>query len=187
MDAQKQSVIERGIDCMKYRKSTHLAKVDVEAIIVEKGKCIFTIKDAIYKTNVDVNGKNLDGYFLDFIEPVKQMMANSGNRKTIASIIKIKKNCTSFESRNIDNWIGLTIELFVDENVKMKGEVVGGFRVSPVSPIPDISDKNGLTILNASKSMADLTANWSKLTKQEQALPTVNGLKDKLKGELANA
>lgn len=35
---------ETGIDCMKYRKSTHLAGVDVEMIIAEKGK-YFNSKD----------------------------------------------------------------------------------------------------------------------------------------------
>lgn len=35
---------ETGIDCMKCRKSTHLAGVEVEMIIAEKGKC-FNSKD----------------------------------------------------------------------------------------------------------------------------------------------
>ena len=32
------------IDCMKYRKSTHLASVDVDALIAERGNCELTIK-----------------------------------------------------------------------------------------------------------------------------------------------
>jgi hypothetical protein len=179
--------MEKNIDCMKYRKSTHLAGIDVEAIISEKGNCTLTIKEAFYDTNVDVSGNKTSGYFLVFVEDIKPMVVNSGNRKTISNIVKTLKNCTSLESRNIGNWTGLKIELIFDPNVKMMGAIVGGIKVSPISPIPDISDKNGLTILNASKSLADLSANWSKLTKLEQALPTVNSLKDKLKGKLANA
>ena len=38
---------ENNIDCMKYRKSTHLAGVDVETIVDDKGSCILTIKEAM--------------------------------------------------------------------------------------------------------------------------------------------
>ena len=77
--------MERNIDAMKYRKSTHLAGVDVEMIIAEKGDCILTIKDSYYNTNVDVSGNNTDGYFLEFEENVKPMVVNSINRKTISN------------------------------------------------------------------------------------------------------
>lgn len=50
---------------------------------------------------------------------------------------------------------------------------------------PAISDVNALTILNQSTSLNELQANWSKINKQEQALPTVMALKDKLKTSLA--
>lgn len=178
--------MEKNIDCMKYRKSTHLAGVDVETIVDEKGKCILTIKDAFYDKNVDVSGNKTDGYFITFVEGVKPMLVNSINRKTIANIIKTDKGLTPLESRNIGNCVGLQIELYFDPNVKMMGQLVGGIRVMPKSPIPNISDVNALTILNLSKSLNDLKANWGKLTVQEQSLPTVIALKDKLKGELPN-
>ena len=176
--------MERAIDCMKYRKSTHLAGVDVETIISEKGKCILTIKDAFYDKGVDVSGNKTDGYFLTFIEPVKPMLVNSINRKTIANIIRVNKNISTLESRNIANWIGTQIELYFDPNVKMMGQLVGGIRVKPQSPIPDISDKNATEILNKSTNLEELKTNWSKLTKQEQSLPTVNALKETLKEKL---
>jgi hypothetical protein len=59
---------ETNIDCMKYRKSTHLAGVDVETIIAEKGNCIVTIKECYYAKGVDVSGNKTDGYFLEFVE-----------------------------------------------------------------------------------------------------------------------
>ena len=176
--------MEKNIDCMKYRKSTHLAGIDVETIIAEKGSCILTIKDAFYDKGVDVSGNKTDGYFLTFVEGVKPMVVNSVNRKTIANIVKITNNCTPQESRNIGNWIGLKIELLFDANVKMMGQIVGGIRVAPKSPIPTISDVNAISVLNASKNLLELQANWGKLSKQEQALPTVNALKDKLKNTL---
>ena len=172
---------ETGIDCMKYRKSTHLAGVDVEMIIADKGKCVLTIKESYYNTGVDVSGNRTDGYFLEFAEGVKPMVANSTNRKIIASIVKIRNKCTGSESRNIDNWKGLTIQLVFDEDVKMMNKRTGGIRVSPINPIPTISDAPSKAILSRSKSLVELQSNWSKLSKQEQALPSINALKDILK------
>ena len=171
--------MEKNIDCMKYRKSTHLAGVDVETMIDDKGACILTIKDAYYNTGVDVSGNKTDGYFIEFVEGVKPMVVNSVNRKTIANIVKQNKNMSSVESRNIGNWIGQKIELTFDSSVKMMGKVTGGIRVNPT-----ISDVNALAVLNNSKTLAELPANWSKLTKEEQSLPSVFALKEKLKTTL---
>lgn len=176
--------MERNIDAMKYRKSTHLAGVDVEMIIAEKGQCILTIKDSYYDTNVDVSGNKTDGYFLEFEENVKPMVVNSVNRKTISNIIKMNKGCSAVESRNIGNWIGQTIELIFDSSVRMMGKNTGGIRVKPTSPIPNVDDKKALELLNTSKTLQELQENWSKLSKQEQKLPTINALKDKLKTTL---
>src|SRR5690349_559312 len=100
---------ETEIDSMKYRKSTHLAGIDVEAIVEEKGSCILTIKEAYYDTNVDVSGNKTNGYFIEFVEPLKPMVANSGNRKIINDIVKEKLGCTSAESRMLPNWKGIQI------------------------------------------------------------------------------
>ncbi len=176
--------MEKNIDCMKYRKSTHLAGVDVETIVDDKGKCILTIKDAYYNTGVDVSGNKTDGYFIEFVEGVKPMVVNSVNRKTIANIAKITKNLSSVESRNIGNWIGLKIELTFDASVKMMGKVTGGIRVNPINPIPDISDKIAIESLNLCTSLEALSVAWKTLTPQEQALPSVFSLKEKLKTTL---
>lgn len=177
--------MERNIDAMKYRKSTHLAGVDVEAIIAERKECILTIKDAFFDRNVDVSGNKTDGYFIVFVEDVKPMLVNSTNRKVISDIVKSNTNCTAQESRNIGNWIGTKIELIFDPNVKMMGKITGGIRVAPKSPIPDISDKNALKTLNASKTIQDLQENWNKLSKDEKNLPSVNALKEELKVKLS--
>lgn len=175
---------EENIDSMKYRKSTHLAGIDVETIIAEKGNCILTIKTAYYATGIDVSGNKTDGYFLDFVEESKPMVVNSINRKTIGAIVKINKECTSTESRNIGNWAGTVIELAFDSSVKMMGQITGGIRIKPISPIPNISDIKAIELLNSSKTKEELVANWSKLSKNEQSLPTVNALKDALKNKL---
>tara|TARA_R110000823_G_C15634697_1_gene469119 strand:- start:99 stop:611 length:513 start_codon:yes stop_codon:yes gene_type:complete len=169
---------------MKYRKSTHIAGVDVDMIIAEKGKCILTIKESYYNTGVDVSGNKTDGYFLEFIEDIKPMVINSTNRKVVASIVKIKNKCSSAESRIISNWKGLSIELIFDESIKMMGKKTGGIRVSPISPIIKIDDKQAIVTLNTSKTLKDLQNNWSVLTKDEQSFPTIVALKNKLKTEL---
>lgn len=174
---------ETEIDSMKYRKSTHLAGIDVEAIVEEKGNCILTIKEAFYDRNVDVSGNKTDGYFISFVEPVKDMVANSGNRKLINEIAKEKLGCSSAESRMLPNWKGIEIDLWFDPSVKMMGKVTGGIKVKPVVK-KVISDVNALAILNDSKTIAELQSNWQKITPSEQHLPTVIALKENLKTTL---
>lgn len=175
---------ELNVDCMKYRKSTHLAGVDVDIIIAEKGKCVLTIKESYYSTGIDVSGNKTDGYFIEFIEDVKPMVINSTNRKIVASIVKIKNKCSSTESRNISNWKGLSIELVFDESIKMMGKKTGGIRVSPISPIVKVDDKKGIETLTSSKTLKELQAKWGFLSKDEQSFPTIVALKNKLKTEL---
>lgn len=174
---------ETNIDSMKYRKSTHLAGVDVETIIAEHGKCVVTIKEAFYNTKVDVSGNKTDGYFLDFIEPIKSMVVNSTNRKAIGQIVKELKNCTSTESRNIGNWAGIKIQLTFDETVTMMGKVTGGIRiVTPIKPV--VSDVNGLAILENCKTLEDLKLSWETLTADEKNVPTILAKKESLKTTL---
>ncbi len=175
---------ETNIDSMKYRKSTHLAGIDVETIVAEKGNCILTIKEAYYAKNVDVSGNKTDGYFIEFVEGLKPMMVNSGNRKNINLIVKTLKQCSSTESRFLPNWVGIQIELDFDPNVKMMGQIVGGIKVKPISPIPKISDENAKAILNQSTTLDELKANWSKCSLIEQSLPTIAALKESLKNTL---
>lgn len=175
---------QRDVDSMQFRKATHVAGVDVEIIIDDLGKCELTIKDAYYQTGVNVSGNKTDGYFIEFEENVKDMVVNSVNRKTIGDIVKVNKGLTSIESRNLKNWVGVRIELTFDPNVSFGGEVTGGIVVAKKSPIPDISDENALKVIGSSKTIEELQANWGKISKSEQKLPTVNALKDKLKEEL---
>ena len=172
-----------GIDSMKYRKSSHLAGVDVEAIIAEKGICKLIIKQSYYSTNVDVSGNKTDGYFLEF-DNQKPMVVNSGNRKQIAKIYKDLKKSTSVESRNIGNWIGLEIELYFDESVRMMGKTTGGIKVKYVLPKNPASDVNALSYLNKCKTLIELKTIWAGLTANEKLFPTVLAKKESLKTTL---
>lgn len=121
--------METQIDAFKYRKSTHLAAVDVREIIREKESCELTIKLAYYDKGVNVNGKKTDGYFIRFEEPLKEFMPNSGNRKIIANIVKEKLNIPITEAMLINNWTGLKIKLLFDPNRTFAGEITGGILV----------------------------------------------------------
>jgi hypothetical protein len=169
---------------MAYRKSTHISGVDVEIMIAEGKSTVLTIREAYYSTDVDVNGKKTAGYFLEFMEDVKPMCVNSGNRKIIANIVKTKKSLSSTESRNLKNWVGEKIELYFEENRSFSGVKTGGIGIVPTSPIANISDVNGKKILNTSQNIDELKVNWEKLTAQEKTLPTIVALKELLKTKL---
>ena len=127
---------EENIDAMKHRKSTHLAGVDVDMM---ENK-IVTIKNCYYDTNVNVSGSKTNGYFLVFEEPIKDMLVNSTNRKTIYEIVQKQKKLSMKDARNIGNWAGVKIELYFDESVRMMGKVTGGIRVRKDAPkLPNLT------------------------------------------------
>lgn len=154
---------ETQIDSMKYRKSTHLAGIDVETIVNEKGSCVLTIKEAYYDKGVDVSGNKSDGYFIEFAEDIKPMMVNSINRKTINAVVKESKKCTSAESRFLPNWIGMKIELSFDETVKMMGKVTGGIRVKPTQFKVEKKQLNDAQFTRALENIANGTFTIDKL------------------------
>lgn len=120
-------------DWRKYRKSTHLASADLDAMETDNVPLIFTIKEVKYETGVDVSGTKQDGIFCYFVEPVKPLKLNSTNNKILAGFAKqdglIDKDC-----HIIENWRGMKIELYVDRNVKMMGAITDGVRVKPIRP-----------------------------------------------------
>lgn len=124
----------KGTDWRQFRKSTHLASPDLDALKSKGHNLIFTIERAVYETNVNVSGQKMDGVFVYFTEPnIKPLKLNSTNMKTIAGFCRA--NGFSREQANIiENWQGLTLELYVDPNVKMMGQIVDGVRIRPVQP-----------------------------------------------------
>jgi hypothetical protein len=124
---------ETNVDSMKYRNSTHLAGVDVEIMIAEQGECLVTIKLAWWETDVMVSGKTVDGYFCTFEENIKPMKLNTTNRKILRGFC-IADGLEPRVARNTGSWTGLKINLIFDPTIRMKGEVVGGIRISPVRP-----------------------------------------------------
>ena len=173
------------IDCMKFRKSTHLAGVDVDAIVAEKGECKLTIKEVYYERDVNVSGNKTDGYFIEFVEDVKPMQVNSTNRKVIANNLRVFKSITPAESRNIGNWKGFVISLYFDASIKMMGQVVGGIRVHASTEKETVIDAQPLlNKLNKCTTLEELQTTWKTLTPIEAKISQVVALKDKLKIQL---
>jgi hypothetical protein len=137
--------METQTDWRKYRKSTHLASADLDAMETDNIPLIFTIKEVKFETNVDVSGTKMDGIFCYFIEPVKPLKLNSTNNKILAGFAK-KNGLLGKECHIIENWKGMKIEMFVDRNVKMMGAITDGVRIKPLQPItkvkPDFTAAN---------------------------------------------
>ncbi len=120
-------------DWRQFRKSTHLASADLDAMETSGKALIFTIKDVKYETGVDVSGTKMDGVFCHFIEDIKPLKLNSTNNKILAGFAK-KDGLIGRECHIIENWKGMRIELYVDRNVKMMGAITDGIRIKPLRP-----------------------------------------------------
>lgn len=110
----------------KVYKSDHLGVVDLEEMLEQGKTLVFTIKE-VKQENAVVAGNRGDFNIAYFVEPIKPMVLNAGN----AGIIR---GFSAGKSTDTDNWKNIPIELYVDSNVKMKGQIVGGMRIKPIQP-----------------------------------------------------
>lgn len=112
----------------KVFKSDHLGSADLEDYIEQGKQLIFTIAYVKQEVGATVAGKKGNfniAYFTD--KTVKPLVLNATNSK----IVKGFANNSPF----VEDWNNIRIELFIDENVKMKGETVCGVRIRQVQPI----------------------------------------------------
>ena len=109
----------------KVYKSDHLGVADLEEYLEDGKQLIFTIKQVRQETNATVAGKKGNFNIAYFIEPIKPLVLNATNAKQIK---------TFTGSSFVEDWVNVKIELYCDELVKMKGEVVGGVRIKQVQP-----------------------------------------------------
>jgi len=127
-------------------KSDHLGIADLEDMIEKRMDLIFTIKEVKQEFNVAVAGKKGNYNIAYFKEAIKPLVLNATNSKIVKSF------CGG--SPFVENWKNVLIELYIDESVKMKGEVVGGVRISPKQPKPIQIDKPQFTEANFEKAKA---------------------------------
>lgn len=105
-------------------KSNHLGVSDLEEMLGEGKKLIFTIKKVLRETT-SVAGKNGTFNIAYFHENIKPLVLNSTN-------VKIVKSFTN--SIHLEDWLDIPVELYIDPSVKMAGIVTGGVRVRPTQP-----------------------------------------------------
>lgn len=109
----------------KVYKSDHLGVADLEEFLEEGKELKFTIKQVRQETNATVAGKKGNFNIAYFVEQIKPLVLNATNAKQIK---------TFTGSSFVEDWNSVRVELYCDELVKMKGEVVGGVRIRPVQP-----------------------------------------------------
>ena len=106
----------------KVFKSDHLGVADLEDFQENGSNLVFTIKHVKQELNAKVAGKKINANIAYFNENIKPLVLNATNSKTM-------KDLTG--SPFIDDWAGVTIQLYADYKVKLMSDVVGGIRISP--------------------------------------------------------
>lgn len=108
-------------------KSDHLGSADLEDLIEQGSKLIFTIKEVKQEFGAKVAGKKGDFNIAYFKENIKPLVLNATNS---AQIKKFAGNDPFVES-----WKDIVIELYIDENVRaVSGGTTQGVRIRPIQP-----------------------------------------------------
>lgn len=143
-------------------KSDHLGVIDLEEIVERGDKLIFTIKEVKQEFKTKVAGNTIDANICYFKEAIKPLVLNSTNAKTL-------KNLSG--SAFIENWANMIIEVYIDANVKMKGEVVGGVRIKAIkyqAQLPVFTEANFEKAKNANATIEIIKARYSITPEIEQ-------------------
>jgi hypothetical protein len=122
----------------KVFKSDHLGTADLEEFLEEKKRLVFTIKEVKQEYDVIVAGRKGNHNIAYFKENIKPLVLNATNSRIVRSFNE--------NSPFVEDWNNTIIELYIDANVKMKGEIVGGVRIKPTQPKatkPEITKDSG--------------------------------------------
>jgi hypothetical protein len=127
-------------------KSNHLGVADLEEFVEEGKTLVFTIKEVRKELNVSVAGRKGNYNIAYFVEDIKPLCLNAINAKRIRSFVKANKQL-GIEAKSpwLEDWKNITIELYIDENVTMKGEKTGGVRIKTKQPQPKKTGKKTMS------------------------------------------
>ena len=106
----------------KVFKSDHLGVADLEDFMEAGSNLTFTIKHVKQEMGATVAGKKINANIAYFDESIKPLVLNAGNSKVMKGL---SGSCF------VENWQNITVQLYIDKSAKLKGEVVGGVRISP--------------------------------------------------------
>ena len=123
----------------KVAKSDHLGTPDLEDMTEKGHDLILTISHVNQEYGAKVAGKKIDAniaYFKDV--KIKPLVLNATNAKVLKGFAS---------SPFVEDWKDLIIQLYLDANVMMKGEKVGGVRIRPIQPVikkalPNFTESN---------------------------------------------
>lgn len=155
----------------KVFKSDHLGSADLEEMVEEGKDLIFTIKEVKQEYGAKVAGKKMDANIAYFKENIKPLVLNATNSRQMAKFAG---------SKFVEDWKGITIELYIDSSVKMKGEVVGGVRIKPT--LPKSRQRDFVKAISECKDIPSLQEIWREMSESEQV--TYNKMVSKRKEEL---
>lgn len=113
-------------------KSDHLGSADLEDFLEQGKNLVFTIKCVKQEKQAKVAGKKIDANIAYFVEPIKPMVLNATNSKIVKSFCKTTEHPNG--SPFVQDWNNVLVELYVDENVQMKGVTTSGVRIRAVQP-----------------------------------------------------
>lgn len=106
----------------KVYKSDHLSCADLEDFEEQGSDLIFTIKQVKQEYGAKVAGHKINANIAYFVENIKPLVVNAGNGKIIKQLSG---------SPFVEDWNNITVQLYIDESVILKGQQVGGVRISP--------------------------------------------------------
>lgn len=132
-------------------KSDHLGVVDLEEMIEQGQPLIFTISHVNQEFGAMVAGNKIDANIAYFKEKIKPLVLNATNAKIIKAFTG---------STDTDKWKNVPIELYIDPNVRLKKEIVGGIRIKPSQPqinkVKPIFDESKFEAAFAAKATEEL-------------------------------
>lgn len=123
------------IHAMKYRNSTHLAGADLLVWEAEGRDLIFEIEDAYYNPKENIGGKIISTYIIK-LKGVSKLWAigSTNSRKLLTELVMKSKGLSLAQAGMIENWKGVTIELYFDPSVRFHTTTTGGIRIKPFLP-----------------------------------------------------
>lgn len=104
----------------KVFKSDHLGSADIEEMIEEGKELVFTIKEVKQEKGARVAGKKIDANIAYFNENIKPLVLNATNSKALKLIS---------QSPFIEDWKGITVELYIQSDIRFGSDVVDGVRL----------------------------------------------------------
>lgn len=137
---------------------------------------ILTIKSCGLEQVVGTDGKKQDCLVVHFMEPVKPMILNNTNAKTISKV---------HQTPYMEQWTGKKIQIYA-RRVRAFGEDVDALRVRDFAPkAVTVDPAKAIATINAATTLDELKKAYTSLTKEEQGHPDVIKAKDAKKGGVA--